>query len=137
MSEYDIISFPGSHLPRGYVNMIFAKWLRSFKYGNDYFRLMDNDAYFKNYSRQVSWILNQADCSVRLAVLHDDHDVCLGFCVYRDTILDYIHVQRDMRNIGIGTALMPEGIKVITHITKYVLEVWHKSYPEVRFNPFT
>ncbi len=73
---------------------------------------------------------------MKLAVLTDDRDVVLGFSVSRGKVLDYVHVQKDLRKQGIGTALIPLGIDTITHLTKSALPIWGSKYGSWKFNPF-
>jgi GNAT superfamily N-acetyltransferase len=116
--------------------LIFSKWLRSLRYGNDYFKLIDPPAYYAAYHRFIQNILNHPDTSVRLAVLSDDADVVLGFSVSRGTILDYVHVHKDQRRQGIGRQLVPKGIDTITHLTRTGLSIWGSKMAGVKFNPF-
>jgi GNAT superfamily N-acetyltransferase len=132
--SYSIISFGAGRLPNSYRSLIFSKWLRSLRYGNDYFRLINKDNYFKVYHRYVENILTAA--TVKFAVLAEDHDVVLGFSVSRDGILDYVHVHKDYRRVGLGTALLPSQVTIITHITRSGASLWHNRFPEAVFNPF-
>lgn len=116
--------------------MVLSKWMRSLKYGNDYFKLVDNDAYFENYNVFIKHILNKKGVIVRLAVLTEDRDVVLGWSVFEGPILHFVHVHKDMRKQGIGTSLVPRGMKVITHLTKIGLSIWASKYQDVIFNPF-
>ena len=142
-STYTVISYPASKLPDSYKNMIFSKWLRSLKYGNTYFKLIDNESYFAAYHKYVEMVIAKPETVVRLAVLSDDHDVVLGFSVARDNVLDYIHVQRDYRRESIGTSLIPaqmlvnkgEGY-VITHLTTIGVSIWNSKLSKAIFNPF-
>ncbi len=148
MSVYKIIVFPGARLPEQYKNLIHSRWKRSFRHGNDYIKLSDSQTYYEAYTRYVDIILGRRDCRVRLAVLDDDHDVVLGFCVIRgDTvmkafstsgnILDYVHVHKDFRRLGIGTVLVkPENIDTTTHHTRTSLSIWGSKYKHWKFNPF-
>ena len=134
-SSYQILQFPGAKLPKCYTSLIYSKWLRSLRYGNDYFKLIDPESYYHTYNKHIDFILGHPDTTVRLAVLSDNHDVVLGFSIIRNTILDYVHVHKDQRNHGIGRTLVPSGILTITHLTKIALAIWPK-YPKVKFNPF-
>src|SRR6185312_6623205 len=134
-SSYSLIVFSGQGLPAQYHNLILSKWLRSLKFGNDYFRLIDNDAYFKTYGLFIKSILARLNCVVKLSVLSDDHDIVLGFCVYEGSAVHYVHVHKDYRRIGVGSALLPKEFLYITHLTKQALQIWNK-YPDVKFNPF-
>lgn len=135
-SSYTIISFPGSDLSQTYRNLIYSKWLRSLRFSNDYFKLTDSDSYYQAYTAYVTTILSKKDCVVRLAVLTDDRDVVLGFSVSRTPVLDYVHVHKDNRRLGIATKLVPDGIKSFTHVTTIGLSIWGSKYPHLKFNPF-
>lgn len=135
-STYSIISFVGTQLPDSYRNMIYSKWMRSLKHGNDYYQLIDNDSYYSTYRAYIDVLLAKPGCVVKLAVLTEDHDVCLGFSVSRGDILDYVHVHKDMRKQGIATALVPKDFKWITHLTKIGLSIWGSKLQNVKFNPF-
>lgn len=116
--------------------MIFSKWLRSLRYGNDFFKLIDPEAYYSRYEAMIQRILRAPETEVRLAVLSDDHDVVLGFSVSRGSALDYVHVHKIQRRQGIGKNLVPDGITTITHLTKTRLTIWGSKYGEWKFNPF-
>lgn len=147
-AEYSIISFHGWELPPQYHNVIYSKWLRSLRHGNDYFKLVDAEAYYSTYRRYIEKILSLPETVVRLAVIADDHDVVLGFSVSRKNILDYIHVLRirteiptglaisDYRRHGIGAHLLPPGIDTFTHLTKTALTIWGSKFQHWKFNPF-
>lgn len=135
-ASYKIIAFIGPRLSQEYKGVIYAKWLRTLRYGNDYFKLIDAKDYFENYGRYLDFILQKPSTIVRLAVLSDDTDVVLGFSVSEGYTLHYCYVQRDVRKNGIGMSLMNFGVKQITHVTKIGLEVWNKKFPKAKFNPF-
>ncbi len=124
-------------MPQQYLNMILSKWLRSLRYGNDYYKLIESDAYYDNYNHFIFSLIKCKQSVVRLAVLTEDPDVVLGWSLYRGHILDFIHVHKDMRNQGIGTSLMPKEISTITHLTKVGMSIWNSKYPDLKFNPFT
>lgn len=136
MSSYSVIAYRSRDLPESCRNLVFSKWLRSLRHGNDYFRLTDSHAYFKAYDRYIAKILGEIDTAVRLAVLSDDHDVVLGFSVSRANVLDYVHVHKDHRKMGIGTNLIPKGVDTITHVTRTGMSIWGSKYPRWKFNPF-
>jgi GNAT superfamily N-acetyltransferase len=133
---YSIIAYPAAKLPDTYRNMIFSKWLRSLRYGNDYYKLIDQEVYFTTYHIYIENLLSRPNAVVRLAALTEDQDVALGFSVARDNVLDYVHVQRDYRRTGIGTSLVPKGIDTITHLTKIGAGLWSLKLPQAKFNPF-
>lgn len=108
----------------------------SLRFGNDMFRLIDHVEYYKTYHQFVERILDHPTTVVRIAVLSDDHDVALGFSVSRGNVLDYVHVHKDYRRIGIGRSLVPAGIEWITHVTKTGLTIWGSKAGHWKFNPF-
>lgn len=116
--------------------MVYAKWLRSLRYGNEFFKLIDPEAYYEAYNQIVARILSQESCLVKIAALSDDLDVALGFCVTRGTILDFVHVHKDNRKIGIATKLIPGDIDTITHLTMTGMSIWNNKYKHWKFNPF-
>jgi GNAT superfamily N-acetyltransferase len=136
MSTYSVLSFPAQDIPKDYLPLIFSKWLRSLRYGNDMFKLIDVDAYYRTYHHYIGLILQRVDAVVRLAVLTDDKDVVLGFSVSHGSVLDYVHVHKDQRRQGIGMALLPLGIDTISHVTKTGLSIWGSKFREWKFNPF-
>lgn len=155
VASYDIISFPGRSLfdplrpfiYDQYKPLIFSKWLRSLRFGNELFHKIDSKEYYKNYHAFIELLLSKPDSLVKLAVLSDDHDVVLGFSVSREDVLDYVHVHKDQRRLGIGTALIPAGTTVFTHITLNAIKILgaqpvtenrefqFKNF-KLRFNPF-
>lgn len=148
MSSYRVIHFRGAELPAQYRNLLYSKWKRSLRHGNDFFKLCDPIAFYEAYEIYISTIFSRPDSIVRLAVLDDDEDVVLGFSISRKHILDYVHVLRvrlngergveivDYRRQGIGTALIPEGITTFTHVTRTGLSIWGSKCGHWKFNPF-
>ena len=134
--SYSVISYKGAELPKAYHNMVYSKWLRSLRYGNDDFKLIDQNSYFRAYPPFLRARIADPRTLVRLAVLADDYDVVLGFAVMRNDVLDYVHVHKDYRRTGVGTALVPGGIEVITHITRQGMSFWNNRLSKAIFNPF-
>jgi GNAT superfamily N-acetyltransferase len=135
-ASYQVISFPAPKLPAQYLNMILSQWMHSLRYGNDYFKLAESRSYYWAYQRFIEMLLKKPDAIVRLAVLSDDHDVVLGWSLAQEEKLHYVWVQREQRNKGIATALIPKPISRITHITKAGMGLWNKRLPKAVFNPF-
>lgn len=134
VASYKVVAF--DHVPEEYRNMIFSKWKRSLRYENDYFKLIDCDAYFKAYDKYLSGILAADNLVFTIATLSDDIDVVLGFSVSRGTVLDYVYVNKEFRRIGVGARLIPRGITTITHLTKTGMTIWNNKYSAWKFNPF-
>ncbi len=128
--------YSGPVLPDTYLNYVKSKWLRSFRYGNDYMKLTDAAAYFCAYEAHISNILKRPKTKVRLAVLSDDPDVALGFSVTSEHVLHYVYVGLDYRRQGIGRSLVPKGIEEFTHLTKIGMTLWPKDLKNAVFQPF-
>ena len=118
-----------------YFNMLISKWLRSLRYGNRYFKLIDPSSYWANYNDYLCGIILGHNTRIRLATLSDDDDVVLGFSVSRETCLDYIWVHKLQRKQGIGKALVPIDLDTYSHITT-VGESIIKQKLDWKFNPF-
>lgn len=136
-ATYSILRYEGAGLPDQYRALVYSKWLRSLRHGNDFFKLIDSEAYYRAYPPVIESILGKPDCVIRLAALTDDVDVVLGFSVCRGAILDYVNVQKDHRGAAIATHLIPDNIEQFTHITKTWLRVWSTArFNHFKFNPF-
>jgi GNAT superfamily N-acetyltransferase len=132
-ASYRIIIFEGNSLPKQYLNLVTSKWMRNFRYGNDYIKLIDADNYFANYSQYIRLVLNLPETIVALATLTDDEDVVLGFSVISGKTLQYVHVHKDMRRQGIGKQLIPAYIDSFTHITRIGMKLWPTKMPNAKF----
>ncbi len=135
--SYKIVICTTHDLPSSDVrSFVFAKWLRSLRYENDFFKLIESKAYWLTYQRLVSAILDKPETKMHLAVLTEDPDVILGFSISRGNVLDYVYVHKHQRRLGIGARLVPPGIDTITHVTKTGLTIWGTKYGQWKFNPF-
>lgn len=134
LTTYSIVEYGPGYLPETYLPFVLSRWLRSLRYGNDYFRLIHPESYYKRYQAYLKPLLTAA--SVRLALLTNDRDVVLGFSVRRGNILDYVYVMPAQRYQGIARNLVPSSVDTITHLTKCGLVIWANRYPNLKFNPF-
>lgn len=133
---YKILAFPGRDLPDQYKNLVYSKWLRSLRYGNEYFKLIESKSYYDTYQKYINLLLNRDHSILRLAALNDDLDVVLGWSLIEKDILHYVHVTNDYRNNGIATSLVPGEINFITHLTKPAMTIWNNKLSGVKFDPF-
>lgn len=133
---YSVRGYWGHSLTENHRNLILSKWIRSLRHGNDFFRLMDYRPYHAAYQHYIVTTLSKPRAVVRFALLTDEPDVILGFSVTRENILDYIHVHKDCRKIGIGRSLVPDSIDTITHVTRTGLTIWGSKAKHWKFNPF-
>ena len=116
-SSYKIISHKGSQIPNNYQALIFGKWLRSLKHGNDFFKLHDSESYFYHYHNYIERLLLRPEAKVKFAVLTIDPDVVLGWACVEPNKLHYVWVQPEQRFQGIATELCKDPFHTVTHLT--------------------
>lgn len=134
--SYKILKFKALDLPEQYSAMIYSRFLRSLRNGNQYFKLIDRKTYFTIYRSYIATLLTRPRAAVRLAVLSDDFDVVLGFSITEPEKLHYVHVNTDYRKAGIGSSLTPDPFNTFTHLTNISASIWSSKFPEAIFNPF-
>lgn len=134
-NSYQIISYKGPELPAGYLNAVRAPFINQLRSGNELFKLIDHETYFKVYSPYVELLIKRPHAIVRLAEL-SDHTV-LGWALYEKNCLHFVWVKNEVRRQGIAKSLLPEGIEWFSHITNRGMSIWAKpGYEHLRFNPF-
>lgn len=138
---YSILTFQATEVPDAYKAFIHAQWKHTLRHGNEYYKLIDSQnhgkAFYEAYQHMIEKLFHKPDATFRIAVLTSTPDVMLGFCLYRRDILDYCVIRKDARQKGIGSSLIPSGIKTITHLTKLAMRLWAKEkYKHLVFNPF-
>lgn len=133
--SYKILTYAGTDpILKPYESMIYSDWLKSLRYGNGWFKCVDPSAYFEAYERIVKALLSRG--VVRLAVLTEDLDTCLGWSLCEDDKLHYVFVKVDQRKQGIGRSLYPDKINQVTHLTNIGRSIWEEKLSGVIFNPF-
>ena len=110
---------------------IFATFLKGLRFGNDYYKLIDQDSYFKNYHQILTQLLIRRQCKV--ACLKSDSDTILGYSIFSGTIVDWVFVKPAWRRIGIAKDLLPVGINTCTHLNKLCKSI---KPPQWSFDPF-
>jgi GNAT superfamily N-acetyltransferase len=132
--RYRLILYPGSQLPQEYINLIKGPFKTSLRYGNDLYKLIDSDAYYKAYDKYIDLLLQRPLTQVKVAILNDD--TIIGWRISENKTLHYLWVKKEVRRQGIGKELMPTEFDTITHITNKGINIWVNHYPNVKFNPF-
>ncbi len=136
MDSYSIISYPAKDLPKEFHAFVYSKWLRSLRQGNDFFKMVHAEDYYRAYHHYLTALFSRPDAVIRLAHLSDDQDIVLGFSFCRGSVLDYVYVQKDFRRMGIGRLLVPKQIDTISHVTRTGLTIWGSTCGHWKFNPF-
>lgn len=137
MSTYKILTYAG-HDPaiKPYRSMIYSDFMRSLRFGNEWYKLIDSDCYYAVYKQIIDRLLLRDDTVVKLAVLSDDLDNCLGWSLSEGITLHYVFVKKDLRHQGIGAELMSSPFKQVTHLTKIGQSIRKNKFPTTKFNPF-
>ena len=132
---YTVVAYPAASLPVRYRGFVLAKWKRSLRQGNEYFKLVDSRCFFDAYGRYCDLLLGRPGAVVRVAALSEDPDVALGWSLIEGATLHYVYVQPDQRRQGIAKALVPVEIEWITHLTNIGARIWSK-HKTVKLDPF-
>lgn len=132
--NYRIVNHSAVHLPKDFRNLVIAPFLNSLKQTNDFFKLIDRDAYYIAYKKYVENLLNRPNSIVKLAMLSDE--TVLGWSLIENKTLHYIWVKNEVRRRGIGQSLLPKEFDTISHLTNKGLRLWVTHYPGVKFDPF-
>jgi hypothetical protein len=117
------------------ASFIFSTWLKGLRFGNDWFGLIDSKAYFQVYHKVIETILSKPNVTVKVACLREDPGVILGYAVYSGPRLDWCHVKRAWRNIGLARDLVPNEITTVSHLTGVGRSILKKR-GNIAFNPF-
>lgn len=135
-ASYTIVTYPGEALPPQYLNYLISRYLRSLRRFNDFFALIDYEAYKAAHNTYFKSLLTRPQAIVKLAVLSDDKDIILGYVLREPTTLHYVYVAKDYQKIGIANNLLSEPFYVFTHITNPWLSIWSNKYKKTKFNPY-
>lgn len=133
-SNYRIVVYLASQLPKDFKNLIMGPFLNSLRYGNDLFKLIDKDSYYSSYAKYIELLLQRPNTRLKIAVLSDE--TVLGWCMFENTVVHYIWVKEHQRRQGIARSLLPREFDTITHITNKGINIWVNKFPEVRFDPW-
>lgn len=138
-TEISILRFMSPRMDEKYQAYVYSKWLKSFRYGAAFMKMVPSRQYYESYHKLIETLLNKPNSFTRIAVLSDDHDVFLGFSVTRYYTLDYIYVHKDCREHGIATLLMPQNMKYVSHLTNTGSDIIRNNpnYKHLTYNPFT
>lgn len=119
------------------LGFIFSSWLKGLYYGNDWFREIDQEAYFEKYHQIVEAILFKPTTTVTVACLVEDPDVLLGYAIYETlgpvSTLHWVFVKPVWRKLGIAKSVVPKNVTIVTHLSKVGLNIKPKEW---KFNPF-
>lgn len=111
-----------------------ATFLRGMYHGDSWFSVMPKDLFMRNYALIIEALI--AKNLIQVACLTDDPDVIIGYSLISPDfqVMHWVFVKKAFRGLGIGKALIPMSIKVVTHLTKPGKSLMDK-YKAI-FNPF-
>ena len=140
MKGYKLLTFSGSDPALSpYKNMIYSYFMSSLRSGNSWFKEIEATVYKDVYHRVIESLLSRSLSTIRLAVLPDDPDTCIGWSLSEnEKTVHYVFVKSgiDARRRGIGTDLLPKDFETLTHLTKNGICLWKNKFPQAKFNPF-
>ncbi len=113
------------------IPFILSTWLRGLRSGNSWFKEIDSKSYFNFYQSVIGRLIRSS--RVDVAVLADDPDTIIGYIVYSEHVLHWIHVRGRWRKLGVGKMLVPKGITRVSHLTKLGLRLKPQHWS---FDPF-
>lgn len=130
-SQKDLVSFrPHAESDK---NFIYATWLRGLYYGSEFFREMNQNQFFAIYQTLLDRLLSKPGLTIQVACLKEDSDVILGYAAFEPGILHFVFVKDVWRKMGIAKDLVPESIRITTHLTKVGRSLKPVTWT---FNPF-
>lgn len=133
LAKYDLVAFRAGNMDD--ASFIFSTWLKGLRFGNDWYGLIESKAYFAAQHKVIEAILSKPNVTVKVACLKDDPGVILGYAVFAGPRLDWVHVKKSWRKIGLMKDLVPQNITSVSHVTDIGRSIL-KRHNGVTFNPF-
>lgn len=117
-------------------SFICATFLKGLYYGNDFYNLIQKDAFMEAYKAVIESLI--ANNLVSVMCLKDDIDVILGYSILSKDFnaLHFVFVKAAWRKQSIMRSLIPVPPVAYTHFTTLGLLLAKKMYPNSIFNPF-
>lgn len=132
--SYRIVTMNASDIPTDMMPLVLAPFLNSLRYGNDYFKFIDQNSYYHTYKRFITEVLlKRPGAKLRLAKLNDE--TVLGWCLFENKTLHYVWVKDEQRRQGIGKSIVP-AFDTFTHLTRRGMSIWASRFKDAIFNPF-
>lgn len=115
-------------------NFILATFLRGLFYGDSWFTIIPKHIFMEHYHKVIVYLLDKSTTEIKVSCLVEDENVVLGYSITSPDTLHWVFVKKQWRGIGIAKDLVPESIKVVTHLTKVGLSIISRK--KLDFNPF-
>lgn len=112
---------------------IYATFLRGLYYGNPWFTAINKDSFMATYHKVIDNLLAKPSTKIKIACIKDDPEVILGYSISEPHTLHWMFVKQAWRRLGLAKQLLPDDIKIVTHLTT----IGEKLKPkEWQFDPF-
>lgn len=63
------------------INFVISTWIRGQRFGSEYFKAMDPEAYYASHKQFITSILSSPCCSIRVACDLEDKDLIYSYVV--------------------------------------------------------
>lgn len=93
---------------------IYASWRNSSYYSSAEPIPLPARQFFRKKTYEIKEILSKPEASIKIACFKKTISVIAGYCVSRNTHLDFIYVKFDYRNKGVATLLMAKYIETVS-----------------------
>lgn len=115
-------------------NIVLSTWLKGNYWGCYYYGCMDQDLYFKEYTKHITKLLLKPGTKVDCAVLEDDKDTVLGYIVYNNQTLYWAYTKKNYRKNGILNTLTKDmDFTTFTANTPVSLDIGRRK--QLIYNP--
>lgn len=115
---------------------IYATWIQGYQGGQKWFRKTPRKIFWEKYKPVIEILLKTQ--STKIACLQKEPDVIIGYSVFKEDLVHWIHVKENWRKIGIAKDLLPANFSQVSHLTHVAYEILYtqRKYPHIIFNPF-
>lgn len=114
------------------IRLIHSSWHTSY-WANHAKKRIDREVYKSFQDSRINYLLTF--CPVLVAYFEEVPDEILGWACYSRDTLHYIYVRGSYRRRGIGSGLVPSGLKYYTHATDTVGGKF-MAHHNLVFNPY-
>lgn len=120
----------------GDKHFVLATWLRGLYYGDTLYSLIEKQTFMTYYHAILERLLEGKEIKINVMCLTEDPNVIVGYSVLRPdaTTLHWVFVKKSFRGNGVATDLVPETVKVVTHLTKAGIAILKNK--GLSYNPF-
>lgn len=113
-----------------------STFLRNLYYSSTFWKQCRKDKFMEFYHVFIERLLSKPTTETVILCLNDDDDVIIGYSIITpENVLHFVYVKRDWRRNGFSNLLVPNTIKIITHLTDLGDTIYRKKR-HLEFDPF-